>query len=129
MRLNPDCIRDLLIAIEDKSTFTSCFTYSVAANISTLNEYSHEEVLYHANQANMSGFIIGFQPYDAGNYFTVSDLTPKGHEFLANIRSDTNWNKVKEISRKVGSSSLNALSQIASNVITNIISFQCGLNH
>lgn len=58
---------------------------------------------------------------------SVVDLTPKAHEFINNIRKDTNWNKTKEVAGKVGSFSLNVLSQIATNVITSLINSYTGL--
>lgn len=64
---------------------------------------------------------------DVNGNFRVSDLSPHGHEFLANIREDTIWNDVKSISSKVGSKSLSAVSQIASLVIAEIIKSQLGL--
>jgi hypothetical protein len=51
----------------------------------------------------------------------IVDLSPMGHEFLANIRADTNWNKTKEIAKAVGSESLNILAQIAGQVINSLI--------
>ena len=51
----------------------------------------------------------------------IKDLSPAGHEFIANIRSDSNWKKVKDISKNIGSSSLNALTQIAVSVVSSLI--------
>nr|WP_242851552.1 DUF2513 domain-containing protein [Clostridium sp. DMHC 10] len=56
-----------------------------------------------------------------GGNCLIHDLSPYGHEFLANIRSDTNWSKTKEIASKVGSFSLDALSKIAVSVVTSLI--------
>lgn len=59
--------------------------------------------------------------------WNVADLTPKAHEFLADIRADTVWNDVKAVAAKVGSKSLSALSQIVAAVISEIIKAQLGL--
>lgn len=58
----------------------------------------------------------------------VQDLTPTGHKFIENIRQDTIWNNTKSIAAKVGSKSLDAIMQIASNVITELIKSQFGLS-
>ena len=51
----------------------------------------------------------------------IKRLSVSGHEFLENIRNNNTWNKTKEISQKLGTSSLNFISQIASNVISDLI--------
>ena len=57
----------------------------------------------------------------------VNDITYAGHQFLANIRDDKIWKGVKGIARKIGSTSLEAFTQIASNVITELIKAQFGI--
>ena len=39
-----------------------------------------------------------------------------GHRFLENIRSDTNWEKVKSVAKKAGSFSADVIIEIAKNV-------------
>ena len=53
---------------------------------------------------------------------TIIDLSPSAHEFLANIRKDTNWNKTKSIAKTVGSFSITALKEISVQVIASAIS-------
>lgn len=57
----------------------------------------------------------------------VQYLSPTGHQFLSDIRSDNNWNKTKEIAKNIGSDSLSALKDIAAGVITAMIQKQLGL--
>lgn len=59
--------------------------------------------------------------YLLGVEVAIADLTPSGHEFLANIRADTNWNKVKQKSKAIGSESLSVLAQIAGQVISTML--------
>lgn len=88
-----------------------------------LKPYSTEEVMYHIRQCEYSSLIAKVSYYlDPG--CLIHDLSPKGHEFIANIRTDTNWNKTKEIANNVGSTSLNTLATIAAEVIANVISSQ-----
>jgi hypothetical protein len=123
MKLNPDCIRDILFTIEEQSDFCTSMLYSPSNNhekFLNLKKYTSNEVLYHMKQCEYSGLIIVSNwLLDPG--VVIDDLTPKGHEFLANIRTDTNWNKTKEVAQKVGSDSLNILTQIAAKVISNLI--------
>lgn len=127
MKLNPDCIREILLTIENNSGFkrTTVFSADETASPSKIN-YSMDEIAYHIRQCLMSDLIFGVNFYDCGSNITVSDLTPKGHEFLENIRSDKIWKGTKEIAHKIGSVSLNALTSIASNVITELIKSHFG---
>ena len=129
MKLNPDCIRDILFAIEDLSTYGSFLTSEQLLNTKFLSNYSNEEVLYHLNQLYLSNYIIVPKKYKLieGTFF-VNDLSPLGHEFISNIRKNTNWNKVKSISKEVGSETLTSLKSIAETVISTAIKKSLGLN-
>ena len=129
MKLNLDCIRDILLTVEEETDFSKLWSFGIHADPNDrLSAYSYDEIIYHVSQCNQSGLISGFKDYDGGEEFVVGDLTPKGHQFLSDIRSDTVWNDVKAVSSKVGSNSLHAVSQIASNVIAAIIQHQLGFN-
>ena len=78
-------------------------------------------------QCEKSDLIYGVSFYDCGSSADIRDLTPKGHEFLANIREPKIWNGIKMVSAKIGSASLDALTQIASNVVTELIKTQFGI--
>lgn len=123
MRLNPDCIRDILLDVEKKSIFGNVVEYFDDEDFENLKSYSVPEVIYHIRQCDHSGFFIGTTKY-FGHHVVIKDLSPKGHEFIANIRKDTNWNKTKEIAQSVGSSSLDVMKDIAAQVISNLISAQ-----
>lgn len=90
-----------------------------ALNIEDFKNFNSIEVVYHIQQCFNFGFLL--EGRSSINVYTIDDLTPKGHEFLANIRDIQNWNKTKEIAKKAGSISLDVLSQIASSVITNLL--------
>lgn len=126
MRLNSDCIRDILLAVEDESDFNHSMEYykNSDSNNSRLKKYSHDEVIYHINQCKLSGLLLNVHFYDGAVHITIGDLSPEGHKFLSNIREDNIWNGVKSVAKKVGSTSLSALTQIASNVITELIKAQ-----
>lgn len=50
MRLNPDCIRDILFSIEDISSYDSFISSSQLANTESLKKYTEDEILYHLRQ-------------------------------------------------------------------------------
>lgn len=121
MRLNPDCIRDILISVEQNTNYNEHLLYpQELKKCPALTSYKDDEIRYHIKQCLLANLIIGVTEDLAGN-IRIKDLTPTGHEFLANIRSDTVWNKTKNIAAKIGSFSLNALKDIAVGVISEII--------
>lgn len=128
MKLNPDCIRDILLTVETECNYNHAFEYEKDSEKSKfLVNYSHDEIVYHIRQCSKSGLIDGLKSFDGGDYLLIGDLSPEGHEFISNIRTDTNWNKTKEIAKNIGSDSLDALRNIAVGVITSLIEHQFGL--
>lgn len=128
MRLNSDCVRDILLTVEEKCDYHHVMDYDREnSNNNRLQDYTHEEIIYHIKQCDCSKLILGTTYYDGGKHIIITDLSPAGHQFLANIREDTVWKGVKEVANKVGSSSLSALTQISSNIITQLIKAQFNL--
>jgi len=84
--------------------------------------YTKLDVAYQVNQMVKSGLIeahvtSGCLP-GTGRYrplgFIFQDITPQGHDFIAYIRSDTIWNKVKdELKRKAVSATVEIVIQVA----------------
>ena len=127
MEMNPEIVRALLKTIEEWSDVSGTLEFSRSAlpGYRLLEEYSLDEVLYHLKKCSEAGFLVNYHPFvDSA---TVDDLHYSGHQFLANIHDDNIWSGVKGISAKVGSKSLDALIQIASNVVTELIKAQFGL--
>lgn len=118
MKLNPDCVRDVLLKIEEKSTFDDFVQFP--GDFSDLNKYTEDEIAYHINQCEMAGLIYNVS-WDLNECCFIQDLTPAGHEFLANIRNDTNWKKILEMAKKVGSVSLPVLTTIAKDFISGML--------
>lgn len=125
MKLNHDCVRDLMILAEeslDMSNYIRCSKVE-------MKPYSTDEIIYAACKlqevglidANITKFMNG------GRDVTISDITWTGHEFLDNIRDDKVWKQTKGVVSTLTSVSLNMISNIASQVLTNIINKQMGL--
>lgn len=128
MRLNPDCVRDILLEVEEGTDYSTSITYDLSKPCPPrFRRYSHDELIYHIKQCDEAGLIEVSTRSWGGEKAVISDLTPKGHEFLANTRKNEIWEGTKVVAKKVGSVSLNALVQIASNVITELIKAQFGI--
>jgi len=124
MKLNPDCIRDILLAIEEDCSFRSTFQFP--GNNNRLSSYSEDEVLYHIKQCELSDLVYKVTWFIGGSC-CVKDLAPSGHQFLADIRSENIWSKTKITAAKVGSSSLNTLVSIASSIVAGLVKGQLGI--
>lgn len=123
MKLNVDCIRDILLFLES-------LDYEQTTNLEkihqTLSEYSINEISYTCLKLKEAELINADSISAAGHtlpqIYRIYDITYLGHQFLENIYSDSNWHKVKDIASKIGTYSLSALTQIASTVVSNLIS-------
>ena len=128
MKLNVNCIRDVLLELEKLPFQQSC---SISNLTDALPKYEPDDITYTCLKLAEAGYINikTIQNIAMSNPIirSVEDITYEGHQFLANIRSDTVWSNIKEVSKKVGSNSISAISQIATGVITEIIKAQLGL--
>ena len=118
MKLNYDCIRDILMLLEEKTDGVSIVSYDftkTSTNCPLVGKYTSTEIRYHIQQCEYDGLLINSE-WTMDNTFTVLDISPKAHQFLANVRSQTIWEKVKAIAVKIGVVSLQALIQISNTV-------------
>ncbi|MBS6283704.1 MAG: DUF2513 domain-containing protein [Oscillospiraceae bacterium] len=129
MVLNPDCVRDILLEVESLG-FDECLTINLLHE--RLPVYSSDQLEYTCLMLEDGGFLELITIETLGRNLPgvklIQCLTYKGHEFLANVHKDDIWAGVKSVSSKIGSASLSALTQIASNVISEIIKAQFGLS-
>lgn len=112
MKLNPDCVRDILLTVEDNSEFGSIIQYNTSENFSRLTKYSENEFLYHINQCKANGYFLSCNISAHGDSVLIGDLSPKAHEFLANIRNDKDYNAIKDWALKIGTFTLSAIEQL-----------------
>ena len=128
MKLDPNCIRDILLEIE-KQPFQS--TLSVSKLSETLKKYDKDEISYCCLKLYEANYIDITTVTMCGSYMpgikSINDITFDGHEFLNNIRSDSVWNNVKAVGSQIGATSINALTQIASGTVTALIKHQLGI--
>ena len=144
MKLNLDCVRSILLCVEANTGLRKyCFfidsgleegqliignkpTPPADYQIDLLGQYSNDELIYHINYCIEANLLSSNS--HRGLYETIiTDLTPKGHDFLENIRDNKVWTGIKAVATKVGSKSLESIIQIASNVISELIKAQFGL--
>lgn len=119
MKLNNDCIRDILLYIESNTDFEKdCIDVDTLVN--DLTSYDKNTIYYHLRMISQAGFVDNVFFADCRPY-TLTSLSLQGHQFLANIHSDATWKKTKEIAKTIGSSSLDAIKDIAAKVVSELI--------
>lgn len=127
MKLDPNCVRDILLEIE-KLPYQKTLLFSELTD--SLASYDEDTISYCCLKLSEAEY-LDISTYGAlGKKITVTcinDITFKGHEFLNNVRSNTIWNNVKSISGKIGVTSIQSLAQIAVGVMTALINQQLGI--
>lgn len=130
MKLNHDCIRDLLLYLEENLNLGSFLNISSEFNEDELSSYSADDLIYTAQKLLEANYINAEVMHFMGTNIPsvrIRSITYQGHQFLDNIRDDGVWKETKKIASKVSSASIKILSDIAAQVISNILSKQMGL--
>lgn len=122
MKLNIDCIRDLLLLVEQQPLGKELTLPEIE---SALSQYTDDEIIYTCLKLDEAGFIIlatvSMMRSTVPVIRSVKELTYNGHQFLENIKNDNNWKKTKSIAKEIGSFSLSCLKDVAANVVSSAI--------
>ena len=122
MHLNIDCVRDILLTVETND-FGNRLTLTKLCE--KIPNYTQDEIHYACLKLYEGEYLeliaLNILGHQVPAIKSINDLTFKGHEFLASIKVDSNWNKTKDVAKKVGSFSLNTLKDISAQVIAEVI--------
>lgn len=129
MKLNPDCIRDVLIEVESSQTmdmrgYPTPVTINDLVKTSLTENYSNEDIAYSVKQLIECGYFRArpIRTLSSSDYI-IKDITPRGHKFLENIRNTGVWTQTKQKAKGIGSFALDVLSQISASIISSRIGF------
>lgn len=97
MKRDFDLIRKILLYVEENHD-------GIYDKVKPFDGYSEEEFLYHCELLTDNGFIEGkvHRAMGGSGVFMCKDLTWAGQDYLANIKNDTVWNKVKQTALEKG---------------------------
>ena len=127
IKLDYDCLRDVLIAIEDHSAFTESLEYnSLTAEdyfMYMLPQYDKTTVLHTIKKLEEAGFIVysdsnsnHFPQNPAG--IVIFDLSFQGYQYLDSVRSPERWERIKQIAQdKALILSINVIGAIVSHMV------------
>jgi len=136
LKINPDCVRDVMLFLENnlfviidngRYQFGAISINEILSDIDIRTTYTREDIVYSVFQLIQDGYIVdrGGDTYNKHHFaFNIGEIlfiTPKGHTFLSGIKDQKNWGKVKHILEKVGSISLSAIEAVANGVTTAMV--------
>lgn len=122
MKFELDCCRDILLYLE-QMPFNQC------ATIDKLNsaypKYSEEQLTYTCLILIDGGFIEGM-PFPIAKQVLpgikcITNMTFEGHQLLENIRPETVYQKICNVMNKVGSCSLDIVTQVAPQFLAELV--------
>lgn len=138
MTLNYDCIRDVLLYLENTLEYTDnqmAMTHkrlTIDNIISALPSYTKEDVqytiekLFEAEYIRIVNITTDNQKYLVNGY--IDDITWNGYDFLNNIREKSIWEATKEGAKKVGAMSISAISTISFEIVKAVVTNQEVIN-
>lgn len=133
MQLKPDCVRDVLLFLEENLTLVrgqnkrhSIQTISTGAlgkDEKMIGKYSYEDIFYTVTKLHEAK-LIKATSFGGVNilYFEIEDITWSGHEFIGNVRNHGIWEHTKACAKKIGITSMKGLWSLSSQIIAAIVS-------
>lgn len=131
MKLNPDCIRAVMLEIEEKHLIVqrsdgSMLKQNIPINrlYESLLDYSNEDIFYTVYNLDQAGYISAsfFWTHGVAHECAVNHMTFVGHEFLEKIRDNNRWSAVKGVLSAVSNFSLAAMNTIAEGMTAGAVS-------
>lgn len=129
MKLNHDCIRDVMIYIEENCIYEdddrgnrsihSRVFYEITHDEKLSSQYTEDEIRYVVAQLYFEDMVIATMTPETLNFrqVEVDSLSFKGHEFLDNIKDDTVWKKAKKfVGDHLTSTSFSIIANVASKI-------------
>lgn len=129
MRLNPDCIRDILLtidtlAIPNTSGHVEEMRPEDIFTAMNSEKYTQNEVLYTISCLCEEGFLKKGKQFIIDSSPRIADITPKGYQFIDFTKSDDSWMCIKNLFQTAISKGLEvsatALYNVAINNVLNI---------
>lgn len=125
MKLNIDCIRDIMIYLESALIITYTEDdYEITKNsiraidvIEALPMYSPEDIWYSIDILASADCIDAGGNEENVKQLQITQITYKGHQFLESIKPQPVWEKTKSIISKIGIHTLSFVEDTAQSVI------------
>lgn len=118
MRLNPDCVRDIILTLKEKLIITEDgdieqLTIEEICSFKQLSSYQSNEVIYTIKLLYSSSMLKPGKRYISDTCNRVADITPQGHKFIDSIKSQSKWDKIKSYAKPLGELTIKTLFDLA----------------
>lgn len=127
MKLNYDCLRDILLYCEDKMVFTNdprnnrvIQPVGIDRILNNLS-YSKDDIRYSILKLEEAEYIHIKHRNPNNDYSTIQSgsidiITHKGHQYLESVREQSVWEKVKSVAENTGNHTLEFLKLVAHDI-------------
>lgn len=100
MKLNYDCIRDILIYLENALQYNDMLEFpsvDLEELCAEYPNYSKQDICYSLQMMNEAGLIKAVPVASASRIVNIScrSLTFEGHKYLEEVRNSRIWNSIK----------------------------------
>lgn len=126
VRLNHDCVRNLLIYLENnlevkENGLHRGIKLRDIAEAEEFCEFSREEIFYSADKLVEASFITIARKDVSPKVMIIKDITWKGHDYLDSIRDPKVWGEVKDRTKGMASVALEVIKCVAVDVTKNML--------
>lgn len=125
MKLNIDCVRDVLLEIESLPLSEPINSHDLAIR---LKDYNYDDVIYSIKKLNDEKFIEALNTSTLTDCsFIIKELSWDGHQLLDTIRPQKVWDSTKEKIKSLGSTSLKVMLDVATKAAIDHVKKTMGL--
>ena len=130
MKLNADCMRDVMLKIEllqaitvDEENNVSFEPLWIDDLYQTLPKHDKRDIFYALHNLDQAGYVSTnmINGDDSSLGYVVNYITYEGHNFLDRIRDPKAWRYIKTAGSAIGNFSLSVINQIANGATTAFI--------
>lgn len=133
MKLNIDCVRDVLLEIEEQNVYVNGKIvkpdHHSISNSKRCKRYEMDDIRYTIYELLQSGLIAGTVTPNNENFKIswIDRITPEGHTFIGNIKDDGIFSKIKKALSGFKDIGLSMIVPIAQDIAINYIKLKAGL--
>lgn len=125
MKMNVECVRDVLLTVETYRMNTVVSIEDLCAN---LPKYANDDIEYTCLKLEEAGYLKIVKTDDLNRclpeVIEIIDITYRGHEFLNTVRPQTVWEKTVSAIGKIGGTSLPVVLEAAKDIAIRLITAQ-----
>lgn len=118
MRINPDCIRVVMLTIENNLELGEIMQLFQLMDYPLVQSFTEQDVEYSLHQLTKEKMIECEISYciDGSYDYTIEDITPLGHQFCDKLRDKSLWDSLKSTFNDVGT--ISEITTILANAVS-----------